>query len=578
MAPLLEFFKRFILRRKPPRRVPVRRMSRKPTTQRTRKDPAQKIVQEPNHPVSQDPRDDVEKFIETYLAAYCRLPFAPIHRVLMQWHGEMKAGEIIARRGRRYVMAAPRGSAKSTVASFALVLHDVVFQRERYIVLLSATERQARQRLRAISGELRRGPLSKLNNEGETRFTTGSILSHGVQVDAYGAGTEIRGITANGFRPTKIILDDAEASRAASSPRARERLLEWYTEIVEHLGDVYTHIVAVGTVLHERGLIATLMARPDFRVHRARSIESFATDADLWAQWRMRLMDFNDPDRRETARAFFLLHRAEMERGSAVLWPEKEDYEHLFTQLTLQGRRAFYQEKQNQPLGAEDALFDAERALRATENGTTMEIVSASGGAPIRRYEAFEKTARRFRFLDGAMGKGASRQKGDFAVLATVLLFPDRSLVLEDLWARRASPTEQVRRLFDAHAARPCERLAIEGTGFQELFTTLVEEERRARHRAGLLSDMPVTVLHPRRSKPARIASLEPMLANGTLALSPGLDEEFWEELANYPSTAHDDALDAAASAVSIALGTDIASTPPTTPGNRPRTSSKLRW
>lgn len=523
-------------------------------------------------------KGNVEAFINFYLPAQCRLPFAPIHRVLMEWHMEMTVRKIATRRGRRYVMAAPRGSAKSTVASFALVLHDIVFQRERYIVLLSATERQARQRLRAISHELRRGRLSDINKCGEKRFTTTSLLSNGVQVDAYGAGTEIRGITANGFRPTKIILDDAEASRAADSPRAREHLLEWYTEIVEHLGDVYTHILAVGTVLHERGLIATLMARPDFHTHRARSIESFATRADLWTQWRARLMDFSDAERRETAREFFLLHREEMERGTAVLWPEKEDYEHLFAQLTLQGRRAFYQEKQNQPLGAEDALFDPEIALRAVECGTTLEIIPAGGGAPLRRYEHFEKTARRFRFLDGAMGKSSARKRGDFAVLATVVLLPDRSLVLEDLWARRASPTEQVRRLFDSHAARPCERLAIEGTGFQELFATLIEEERRARHRAGLVADLPVTVMHPRRSKAARIAALEPMLANGTLALSPGLDEEFWEELANYPRTPHDDALDAAASAATLALEAGEATVPHPTPGNKPRASGKLRW
>ncbi|MCC6545558.1 hypothetical protein IT570_00195 [Candidatus Sumerlaeota bacterium] len=496
---------------------------------------------------------DPQFFARQMVPDHCRLPFADFHRTIFEWHGRM-GGRLPGRRGMRCVLAAPRGCAKSTITSLILVLHDIVFRRERYIVLISATDRQARQRLRAIGNELRGEALRRhLPARAEIGFTARSLTIGDIQVEAFGAGAEMRGLVNNGFRPTKIILDDAEASRSADSPSAREKLSEWFAEVVEHLGDVSTNILAIGTVLHEKGLIASLLRRADYEGVLARSIEVFSGEEESWNEWRRRLLDFSDPCRRQSARDYFLAHRGVMERGTRVIWREKEDYEELYAQLTLQGRRAFYQEKQNTPLGPQEALFVPERALRAVTRGDVLEI--QSGGVTVRscRMDLFTE-ARRFGYLDAAMGKGSRAAKGDYCALATVVLLPDNSLVLESLWARRASPTEQVTRLFDVHHARRFERLAIEGTGFQELLTLPIEEERKRRQSCGLRHDLPVGVVMPRRSKAARISALEPLLANGVLALSPDLDEEFWEELSNWPRTQHDDALDAAAGAVELAM------------------------
>ncbi len=500
---------------------------------------------------------DPEFFARVVLPSHCRLRFAPMHRRLFRWHGEMGIGRPPGRRGLRFALAAPRGSAKSTVVSLVLTLHDILFERERYILLLSATEAQARQRLKALRRELEDGSVSRWSiiASQERRFTTRALQFGNVQVEAYGAGTEIRGINFEGFRPTKIILDDAEASRAATSARSRMRLREWFSEIVEYSGDTYTHLLAIGTVLHDKGLIADLLRRPDFTGHRARSIIGFSDNDLLWSEWRRRLLDFGDERRRITAREFYEAHRDEMDRGAEVLWPEKEDYEDLMSQLTLQGRRAFFQEKQNQPLGPEDALFDGESALRAQWLGSELQVGVLRNGAfiPVRRYADASGTGRRFGYLDAALGKGGRSGRGDFAALAEVVLLPDGSLVVDRLTARRLSPTEQVTRLFDAHERAAFERVAVEGTGFQELLLLPIEEERKRRQRSTRRADIPIETVHPKKSKLARIAALEPLISNGTIALGEGLDEEFWEELGTFPNTAHDDALDALAGAVTLA-------------------------
>lgn len=509
-----------------------------------------------NAAINSGMRRDPILFARWVFPDYCRLPFAPMHRMLFRWHMEMGALPIPQRRGRRYVLAAPRGSAKSTVTSLVLPTHDILYERETYILLLSATERQACQRLREIRRRLEQplGDFFNLPGTKRLRFTTNRLNWKRIQVDAYGAGAEIRGISSNGYRPTKIILDDAEASSAARSARTREHLIEWFTEIVEHLGDIYTNIIAIGTVLHRKSLLTTLMERPDFQSHLAKSIESFSTREDLWSEWRRLLQVRSDENRRATARAFFCDNREAMLQGTKVLWSEKEDYEELMAQLTLQGRRAFYQEKQNTPLGDEDSLFDVAGALRGVYADDDLQIVSEDG-TMVRVFTNARIDGRRFGYLDAALGKGRTTKRGDFSALATVVLLADGTLFAESLWAKRAAPTEQVKRLFDQHEATPYERLGIEGTGFQELLMLPIEDERRKRIAQSRRADLPTCVVHPKRSKAARIGTLEPLLSNGTLVLGSALAEELWDELSTWPRSEHDDALDALAGAVELAHG-----------------------
>lgn len=467
----------------------------------------------------------------------------------------MGAHALPHRAGLRFALAAPRGHAKSTVVSLLLVLHDLVYARERYILLLSATQRQAQQRLRAVRAELISGkPLVRwfphlIDHVGAT---SRAVEANGVRIEAFGAGAEMRGVSFNSWRPTKIVLDDVESSAAAESARRRHALHDWFAEVVEHLGAPYTHLLAIGTVLHPQGLLATLLDRPDFEALRCRALEQFPAPSPEWQQWRSLLTDHGIPDRREVARAYFLAHRESMSADARTLWPENEDCERLMAQLVVQGRRAFFQEKQNEPLGPEEALFDPGTTWRARRRPDgTVELLAC--GAAAAASVIARGDLRVFAYHDAALGKRRASGAGDFAALAVVGLAPDGRLVALGMWVRRAPASVQIAALFDMHEAVSFERLGIEGTGFQELLTLPIEEERRRRARAGRRADLPVEVVHPRRCKEARIAALEPLLASGRLALAEDLPEELWIELARYPHSEHDDALDALAGAVELA-------------------------
>ncbi len=525
--------------------------------------------------------DDTLFFAEYFFRHHCRRPFSAFHLDLLRMHGNLARGDLSKRAGDRWAIAAPRGAAKTTLISLILLLHDILYSRERYVIILSATLKQATRRLRNLRAELignadlRWVYAEELEKRGE--FRSQSLEVNGVQVDAFGSGAEIRGLSHGPWRPTKILLDDVEDSEAVESAAQREKLSDWFHEVVDNLGDTYTHILAIGTLLHPESLLARLLVRPDFEGRRYASVETFSSRPDLWSEWQRIYVDLANPRRVAAARRFFNRHRDAMLQDTRVLWREKEDYYDLMVQQVTRGRRAFSQEKQNEPLGAASVVFDAETVRRFARHGPELRVHppresalgagpasadgvsshSALGGESWERVVALE-SLRVVGFLDPALGRGSGERggrgaMGDFAAQAVVGIDPAGGLYLLELWVKRASPTEQIRAAFDAHERWSFAAFGVEGNCFQELLGFPLEAERTRRKSEGRPADLPVVMVTHRRNKIERIAALEPLFANGWLAVSDSLPEEFWRELQGFPGADHDDALDAAEGAAALA-------------------------
>jgi len=474
----------------------------------------------------------------------------------------MARNTILNRQGRRYALAAPRGSAKSTIVSYLLVLHDILYENEKYILLISATQRQAEQRLKLIRQTLEKNKVLRCIfhqriKDYDIRSTKSVLLFGPARIEAFGAGCEMRGISHDSWRPTKIILDDAETSAAAESAKRREDLKVWFSDIIENLGHPYTHILAVGTILHRESLLSNLLERSEFQGMRLKSIQKFADDSKLWQQWRELATNLQDDERRETARKFYHMHQEEMSRGAVVNWPEAEDYEMLQFQLLTQGRRAFFQEKQNEPLGRDDSLFRPNEAklFRETKEGYALRPNENGMGTEEKPRVYKREDLLIVAHLDSALGK-SGKQKGDFAAIAVVGLAEDGQILLLDLWSKRARPTEQIRVLWDLHELYEFEVAGIEGTGFQELLSVPLEQEEKERQKIHPGVTLKTKTIKPRLKKELRIARLEPLLSGKRLALNENLPEEFWRELSDFPQTKHDDALDATDAAVQLGLAT----------------------
>lgn len=304
---------------------------------------------------------DLQLFGRVFFPHYCRQPFSRLHGYLFHQYGRQQHRPVLERMGRNFAVAAPRGYAKSTIASLLLPLHDILYRTEGYMVLVSATLKQSVGKLKSIRAELtENATLRKCFAPEIERVATRQLIANGIAIEAFSVGTELRGITYRQYRPTKIVIDDGEDSEAVESPEQREKLTLWFKEVLENLGNGYTNIIVVGTLLHSDSLLANILKRPDFESEVFRAVESFADNTALWEQWRGRFNDLSDPKRLRTARRFFDRHRKEMRKGTRVLWGAKETYYALMSQLTTRGRKAFFKEKQNDPRHHEAQLFDPE--------------------------------------------------------------------------------------------------------------------------------------------------------------------------------------------------------------------------
>ena len=485
----------------------------------------------------------------------------------------------------RMATAAPRGFAKSTVKNLVLPLHSIVYGYEKYIIMISATLKQARQKLKNIRNEILTNQtlreyygISEPTPKERRSWTQQAININGVQVEAYSAGTEIRGISYGEFRPSRIILDDAEDSGLVESSEGRERLLEWFNEVIENLGDRFTVIEVVGTLLHPESLLSTLLKRPDFDGKIYRAVMSFADNGDLWEKWRLKYTNLSDENRLETARAFFRKNRNNMLRGSSVLWSVKEDYYELMTQMVNQGRRAFYQEKQNDPLSSENRIFNRDSFRYFTLEGNTIRKESPGGKSRTVSLKSLVICG----FLDAAMGKGKTRRggrRGDFASIVTVGMDSEGFVYVLDAWLKRVPPTKQIARIFDLHERFTYHRFGIEANCFQSLLLLPLEEERERRKNAGKAWDVPVSEVTQREKKETRIMTLEPLVSNGWLLFNRSLPEEFFRQMEDVPEGRHDDGPDALAGAADMA-GKFLKNLPSQTPRKKEmrRAGKHLSW
>lgn len=505
-----------------------------------------------------------------FLPHLCRRPFCTMHQVSFQRYHQLcrQTTSPLDRVGRNMALAAPRGSAKSSIHTLILPLLDICLRRELYIVIISATSVQACIRLRNIQRELISN--ARLNQafgdalKPQRPWTRTSISVNGVRVDAFGALAEIRGISHGEARPTKIILDDAESSRRALTAPGRLQMQQWYDEIIENLGDSYTHVEVVGTILHRDSLLSRLLERTGFDHARHVSVRQWSAETELWKQWEQLYLDIHDANRDETAAAFLQEHSRKLLDDTEVLWPERESYVDLMKQLATRGRPAFFKEKQNLPLTAEELTFNPASWpwFRMLPNGDILPITDRNERAPAAH--PIEKNSATcpaespginchrdlviYGFLDPALGRDFN--KGDFAAIVTVGRHPSGACYVLDVSMHRDHPSEQVQRVLAGHRRLKFSTFWYEGNNSQRehydlLFNNAVTEARLAGDHA--VAGFRFEPHDVKGSKADRIHAMHAQLCGNKVHFNAAIPESFIVQAEEYPG-AHDDGLDALAS------------------------------
>lgn len=213
----------------------------------------------------------------------------------------------------KVAVAAPRGSAKSTILAFVKPLHNICFKKSRFIAIISNTFKKAAMSLETMKKELKDNnriqdyfPIDIVKDaEGDSVFRHSDGFEVCVQCKGVDQIGSMRGIKFGAYRPDLVIGDDMEDDELVRSPERRLQLKEDFDTVITPIGDnaKSLNIIIIGTVLHDDSLLAKLVHKDFYQefhkmFYQAR-IEENGKKESLWPEkWtveELNLMEKNQP-------------------------------------------------------------------------------------------------------------------------------------------------------------------------------------------------------------------------------------------------------------------------------------------
>lgn len=481
-----------------------------------------------------DPGENAQPLLQwarQFLPHYVKRPPSLMHRWL-----ESQFDTMVARRGTKLNVIGPRGAAKSTLGALAWPLRLAVEGREPYIWIVSDTMDQAHGHLENIKAELignaelaaaypesvGRGPVWRENS---------LKLVNGVAIEAFGSGQRIRGRKHGSYRPSLIICDDLQNDQHCESAALRDHSRRWFHSMLLKAGNKETNVVNLATALHSDALGLELTRTPGWTSRVFRAIERWPDNMSLWSEWESIFADLERPDSVSAARQFYDEHRAAMDAGAELLWPEEEDLYTLMCMRVESGRPAFEREKQGSPVNPElcewpESYFDA----------TIW----------------FDDWPREFQVKTLVLdpSKGSESRHGDYSALVMLGVDCQGVLYVEADLARRPTP-QMVTDAVECYRQFQPDVFGIEANQFQDLLAPAVSAEFM---RQGMLARSPYLLTNT-VNKQVRIRRLGQYLSLKRIrfkANSPST-RLLVQQLKEFPLADHDDGPDALEMAIRIA-------------------------
>lgn len=473
-----------------------------------------------------------EDFCDKYLSHHFPLPSSRFHVALKD-----RLEYITDHRDNSDVWIAPRGNAKSTLISLAYILYCICEGTEKYIVLVSDTHGQAVQFLNDIKLELENNaalardyPLA--TGKGAKWSNDEIISKNNIMVTVMGMEGKIRGRKFGTHRPTLIVIDDPENDKSALSAKQRQSTREWLSKGAVAAGvPGYTNIVIIGTVINADCLVKTLAEGEHglggWKAFFFQSIIEWPSNMDLWDKWQ-EVYHSDQTEGKSEARAFYDTHKAEMDEGAIVLWPERESLYRLMSYRARIGRVAFESEKQNRAINPDQCLFSEEwfDDIRFTNEPW------------------FEKRDGWYCFgaVDPSVpGKDGARP-GDYCAIVIIYWRPGHKYLYVYSIVERMANGVLARTLFDLHRIHKFDSLCFEINGFQSVLADAIRKESDER---GVR--LPITTMTHNDPKPFRIARLGVLFENHFFKFKDRNkgNDRIIKQAKMYPRGDHDDGPDA---------------------------------
>ena len=410
---------------------------------------------------------------------------------------------------KRVLIAAPRGTAKSTVTTLIYPLWRAAFKstnEDLFIVIISESQAQSINFLSRIKYHLTfskefKAIFGDLGPETATRWThTDIILANGTRMVAVGTGQRVRGFLQGDTRPNLIIVDDFESELNAFTPEARAKNRKWLTEaVIPSLSDD-GKIAMIGTVISEDCFLCWAK-------------ESSAWNVLWFSIW-------NDDEK--------------------SIWPERFPKERILSikeEFKSVGNiNGFFQEYMNIAQSPDDAPFQPDW-IKIHH----WEYKREQGQNLLIKNEGLEnekvKPVELYTGVDPASSLSA---RADYFVITTIAVDNENNKYIVDIYRNRISPAEQPGLIIEHYKKYKPRRVKIETVGYQEALRTGVREIMKDEmlYIPGLESGV-----KPRTAKSERLLSLVPLFAKGQFFFRAE-DTHAQGEFLSYPKGKHDDIMD----------------------------------
>lgn len=306
----------------------------------------------------------------------------------------------------------------------------------------------------------------------------------------YRIATSVGG-SGTGERADRVVCDDPHNALDIHSDTIREAVPEWWDKTMStRINDPRTGaFVIVMQRLHHRDLAGHVLSQGTY--------EHLCLPAEYEGPRPPTGIGWTDPRTEE----------------GQLLWPEKLGSFEIELQKTVLGTRDYAGQYQQRPSPAEGNLFKREWfAHRAHPPAKPWHIIMA---------------------VDSAYKEGTSN---DYSAIVTIAA-DGKQVYLLDVWHRRVDFTDLLKAIAAAADRHRPHVIVIEDTASGASALQVIR-----RH-----SGLPVVGVNVKASKLARAAAVTPLCEAGRVLLPPGQPwaEDFLEELTAFPSSPHDDRVDA---------------------------------
>lgn len=478
-------------------------------------------------------RTNLELFGKTFFSRIFTGEFCSFHKEVFASLEEY----VMDRKDEKYyfVRAAPRGHGKSQILSFLFPIWCIVYDYGKNILIVSDTADQATQFVMAIRDELEENELLRdtFGNLVGTKVWANTKIqtANKIQIVAKGAGQKLRGIKYRHYRPDIIIVDDLENDESVETEAQRQKLLNWFQKALIPCGSITEKIIYIGTVLNYESLLNKILTAPEYSMWNRKRYQAVIefSKSHLWEEWERILTNESEGNTDDKAKNFFKKHKAEMLKGTKVLWEGKQpDYYYDLMVMRLMNPEAFDSEYQNDPVSENQRVFKEEW---------------------FTYYDELPEIKQIFIGVDPSLAK---KNKADRSGIVVVGRAVDNYLYVIDVDACKRKPDKIIDDLIGKCITwQPLlTKVGIEAIQFQYFFAQ--ECGRRALAQNLVLPIEPMTNL---QDKELRIKGLVPFIKNGYLRFHKS-QKLLLDELRRFPKGS-DDAMDALKFAVDLIFPTN---------------------